>query len=367
MLGSQEIEKLYIGSTVLYQKSSSTPSESFFCKLELTDGTIVDLEGSGELTKAMVATPYANTLYKMHVGNLCTSIGYQAAVQCKQLVELVVDEGVTTVDGQAFNGDSKLEVIDFPSTLTSIGAYSFHNMGTSTNTVIIRAITPPSIGNNNLFDSANTTIYVPNSSLSTYQTEWSGWATRIKALSVVFYDAEIEYLESTGTQWIDTLIHPVTGYGFELYGGFTVFNNNEFFGGGSNYNNGLGICTHGGAGSYGIVVGTTEVCTLPAANNVMHLFLVNTDGTVYVDNEYKGQSNTGMPEGTYTMNIFRHSSTKVTQSEKIYYCKIFNNKGLVFDGIPVRKDGIGYMFDKVSKTLFANQGTGSFTLGPDKT
>lgn len=179
------------------------------------------------------------------------------------------------------------------------------------------------------------------------------------------YDAEIEYLESSGTQWIDTLIHPTTGYGFELYGGFTAFNNNEFFGGGNNYDNGLGICTHG-SGTYGIVVGTTEVCTLSAINNVMHLFLVNSDGTVYIDNEYKGQSTTSMPDGNYTMNIFRHSATKVTQAEKIYYCKIFNNESLVFDGIPVRKDGVGYMFDKVSKTLFENKGTGDFILGPDK-
>ena len=180
------------------------------------------------------------------------------------------------------------------------------------------------------------------------------------------YDAELEYLESSGTQWIDTLIHPVTGYGFELYGGFTVFNNNEFFGGGNKYNDGLGICTHGGAGSYGIIVGTTEVCTIAAINNVMHLFLVNSDGTVYIDNEYKGVSSTTFPEGTYTINIFRHSATKMSQAEKIYYCKIFNNESLVFDGIPVRKDGIGYIYDNVSKKLFANKGTGDFILGPDK-
>jgi hypothetical protein len=179
------------------------------------------------------------------------------------------------------------------------------------------------------------------------------------------YDAELEYLESTGTQWIDTLIQPTTGYGFELYGGFTNFSNNEFFGGGKDWSNGLGICTHQ-QNSYGIIVGTTEVCTISANNNVMHQFRVNTDGTVYVDNTYQGVSSTTFPEYTYTMNIFRHSATKVPQSEKIYYCKIFNNEGLVFDGIPVRKDGIGYMFDKVTNQLFGNNGTGEFILGPDK-
>lgn len=208
MLGSQEIEKLYIGSAILYQKSSSTPSESFFCKLELTDGTIVDIDGNGELTKAMVATPYASTLYKMHVGNLCTSIGSQAAAQCKQLVELVIDEGVTTINSAAFNGDSKLGIIDFPSTLTSIGNYCFHNMAGTCN-ITFRGLTPPtiSIGNNNRFSAANTNIYVPDSSLSTYQTAWSELATKIKPQSQLLPReyTELNYISSTSTggQYID--------------------------------------------------------------------------------------------------------------------------------------------------------------------
>jgi hypothetical protein len=181
--------------------------------LGLTDGTIVDLEGSGELTNAIVATPYASTLYKIHIGDLCTSIGGNAAYFCKQLVEVIVDEGVTAIGGGAFNQDSKLEVIDLPSTLTSIGDYCFHNMGTSTCNIIFRGLTPPTvgIGTNNRFASAN--IYVPDSSLSTYQTAWSDLATRIKALSTIYHYYELpsgytklEYISSTATggQYIET-------------------------------------------------------------------------------------------------------------------------------------------------------------------
>ena len=36
--------------------------------------------------------------------------------------------------------------------------------------------------------------------------------------------------------------------------------------------------------------------------------------------------------------------------------------------IPVRKDGVGYMYDKISGQLFGNAaGTGAFVIGPDKT
>ena len=39
----------------------------------------------------------------------------------------------------------------------------------------------------------------------------------------------------------------------------------------------------------------------------------------------------------------------------------------VADIIAVRKDGVGYMYDRVSGQLFGNSGTGAFIVGPDKT
>ena len=55
-----------------------------------------------------------------------------------------------------------------------------------------------------------------------------------------------------------------------------------------------------------------------------------------------------------------------------YPCKIYNFKitvgdSLVYDLIPVRKDGVGYMYDKISKELYGNAGSGSFTYGDDVT
>ena len=49
----------------------------------------------------------------------------------------------------------------------------------------------------------------------------------------------------------------------------------------------------------------------------------------------------------------------------IYECKITQGNKIVYDLIPVRKNGIGYMFDKVTNHLFGNDGTGDFILGPD--
>ena len=38
----------------------------------------------------------------------------------------------------------------------------------------------------------------------------------------------------------------------------------------------------------------------------------------------------------------------------------------LLDLIPVRKNGVGYMYDRVSGQLLGNSGTGDFVLGPDK-
>lgn len=50
---------------------------------------------------------------------------------------------------------------------------------------------------------------------------------------------------------------------------------------------------------------------------------------------------------------------------RCYYFKLMKEDEIILDFIPVRKDGVGYMYDRVSGQLFGNAGTGSFILGPD--
>ena len=80
---------------------------------------------------------------------------------------------------------------------------------------------------------------------------------------------------------------------------------------------------------------------------------------------------------TYTYN---HSPSLISQEQvsiwnrnnshadvtcgRIYKWQAFVNNVAVRDFIPVVKSGVGYLYDKVSGTLFGNAGTGSFTVGP---
>lgn len=52
---------------------------------------------------------------------------------------------------------------------------------------------------------------------------------------------------------------------------------------------------------------------------------------------------------------------------RIMKFEVIRNGEKVADIIAVRKDGVGYMYDRVYGQLFSNAGTGAFVIGPDKT
>ena len=75
--------------------------------------------------------------------------------------------------------------------------------------------------------------------------------------------------------------------------------------------------------------------------------------------------NTGPGEATVTLGSKDTSGVKPTYG-KWYSAKIYNGDVLVRDFIPVRIGRTGYLYDRVSDALFGNAGTGAFLLGPDK-
>lgn len=64
--------------------------------------------------------------------------------------------------------------------------------------------------------------------------------------------------------------------------------------------------------------------------------------------------------------LFRKTSINRVCTVNIYYCKYWRNGILMFDLIPVRKNGVGYMYDKVHRKLYGNAGTGDFVIGYDE-
>ena len=62
------------------------------------------------------------------------------------------------------------------------------------------------------------------------------------------------------------------------------------------------------------------------------------------------------------LSLIRKFGTTNAFIGRIYSCKFWRNDVLVYDLIPVIKDNVGYMYDKVQRKLYANQGTGNFTF-----
>lgn len=84
-----------------------------------------------------------------------------------------------------FGKNVNLTYVILPSTLESIGAYTFYG-DTSLQTVICDAVTPPTLGAS-VFEATNSTftIYVPDASVEAYKTatNWSTYAAQIKGIS----------------------------------------------------------------------------------------------------------------------------------------------------------------------------------------
>lgn len=190
------------------------------------------------------------------------------------------------------------------------------------------------------------------------------------------YDAEIEYLQSTGTQYFDTGIVGGSNFECEIKAEYTQ--NQDGF------DTILGAFTSTGHFSVALAIqkaassnkpyfqfGSTYVLhtTNPLALHVYKTSLKN--GVVKIDIDGSAVTDTYSAElSDLTMYMFARHRGDTTignySKAKIYYCKIWSNGSLVRDYIPVRVGQVGYMYDRVSGQLFGNAGTGSFTLGNDK-
>ena len=187
------------------------------------------------------------------------------------------------------------------------------------------------------------------------------------------YDTDVEYIESTGTQYIDTGVIPdintkisvtaaVTATTEQFMGAINLQANRFHF---SFYSGGF---FRGCIGQLQIEMGHSDqlvhTLTIDAPNNT-----VSKDETSY----------SFMMSGlvpSISIWLFGRNSDNPRYIRlikiRIYSCQIYQNGIIVSDFIPVRfinerGETEGAMFDRVSGQLYRNAGTGAFVIGPDKT
>ena len=188
---------------------------------------------------------------------------------------------------------------------------------------------------------------------------------------VLPYDAEIEYLKGTGTQYINTGYVPkgndVVIKGKFLLEGYTAA-----------YGSWFGAYTNEATNSYRIIRNNTNNTSIYYTGGTR----ANTSGTATV-----ALNNTYEFELSYNKLVINgttrtHSGAAGTANAKelvlwtnnahngfskgcFYYFQVYKNGVLVLDLIPVRVGNVGYMFDRMQNQLLGNAGSGDFILGND--
>ena len=194
------------------------------------------------------------------------------------------------------------------------------------------------------------------------------------------YDKEIQYIQSTGTQFIDTGIEADYQMGFEMQ--FTPFGSSATRMGAMSAakdsslnaytryyimqdasNIMIALRTNSGlvSANPALAPGSTDVITAsytPATREASIGGKSTTAASQYSDPWTTGNN--------FFLFAQKQSAIQYHASTKLYYAKFWKNGVLVRDFISVRKGTTGYLYDKVSKQLFGSAGTGSFTPGPDK-
>lgn len=179
------------------------------------------------------------------------------------------------------------------------------------------------------------------------------------------YDAEVEYLENTGTEYITLPVSFAVG-DYAAIGG--ELNPGEYTGRKriviSNPNNEIDIMKYGSHSSVMVFidamgrVNESQYMNLPL--NVVSSWEVSTTGVTL--NGTFNELSRPLTRAVTTITIFCNNGSP-TQFMSFY---VKNANGKIYDLIPVRVGTTGYLYDKISGALFGNEGTGAFIVGPDK-
>ena len=191
------------------------------------------------------------------------------------------------------------------------------------------------------------------------------WKWQIRATEVPTGYTKLEYLESTGTQYIDTGLRVKSNTLAEFEYQFTdTDSRNYVFGQIAGH-----VDSVMGYRSANVLRWFRENPSVSADAN-KHDVVFNADGNIYKDNEIIGTRGVFGSEQAQTMLIFaeRNDNNAINKGRvKIYNFIFKEGSRTVQNLIPARRDSDGTlgMYDTITNTFFTNAGTGTFITGPD--
>ncbi len=184
----------------------------------------------------------------------------------------------------------------------------------------------------------------------------------------------VEYIEGTGTQYIDTGIIPNPDIGFVIVASYTGYapNYGRLFGTQKDGYSGTMTIRQSQANGGDIYIekmgGVVGFSRYYPFDTNLHVFRFNfPDNSVSID-DYKYTYQTLSSSYTYSCWVFGNNGATGCAAARVYevYCFSRIDESIVAHFIPVRVGDIGCMYEMVSGILFDNIGTGNFLVGPDK-
>ena len=175
----------------------------------------------------------------------------------------------------------------------------------------------------------------------------------------------LEYIQSSGTQYVDTLFKPNSNTKFVV--DLQISNNAcHVFGARTSYLQ-KALCLFWKSNSAAAIqVGNTQFDAGAFAETVRHQVTM-TATELYMDGNLQKSYSTDYfqcEQNAWLMSCYSSSESEYA-SGKLYSCQIYDNGTLIRDFIPCQKlDGIIGLWDDVNSTFYGNAGTGTFIAGP---
>lgn len=185
----------------------------------------------------------------------------------------------------------------------------------------------------------------------------------------------LEYIESTGTEYIDTGVKPTQNTRvITKIANAPATTEQQLFGSrsGTSSSDRFLFLAAGDTKKYRNDFYNNNI-NIDSAFNFPYTFIVDKNKeNLYLNGKLAGTNTAGTFTGAYNMFIFAANTAgtanKCQAGTQFYYFKIYENNTLVKYFIPVKNssDALG-MYDLVNNQFHANLGTGSFIAGPSIT
>ena len=182
---------------------------------------------------------------------------------------------------------------------------------------------------------------------------------------------EVEYIESSGTQYIDTNLQNGDNIGYKLRLSLKEYSSEKCIVGGQGSSGALALFTY--SSKFYPYWNTGKTTSLTVANDTIYdidfnykadrKFTVNESNLLTLDTT-SGATTTS----NHKVYLFSgYAWTQYGASIKMYSCEITNGSNVVRNFIPCyrKSDNVIGMYDTVNDVFYTNAGSGSFTKGAD--